>query len=57
MNNISIWKRLLFIILTVSIIFVIGYIIFTWRNLPDVEIPSEAQTVAPESEVKANETK
>ena len=57
MNNISIWKRLLFIFLTVSIIFIVGYFIFTWRNLPEIDIPDEAQTVAPGSEVKTNETK
>ena len=57
MNNISIWKRLLFIFLTVSIIFIVGYFIFTWRNLPEIDIPDDAQTVTLESEVKTNEKK
>ena len=33
MNEIKLWKRLAFVVLTILLIFVVGYIIFTWRNL------------------------
>ncbi len=41
MNNISIWKRLLFIFATLTLLFVVGYLIFTGKNLPERELPEE----------------
>lgn len=33
MNKITVWKRLLYILITVLIIFVVGYLVFTGGNL------------------------
>ena len=41
MNNISIWKRLLFIFATLILLFVVGYFIFTGKNLPERKLPAE----------------
>ena len=41
MNEISLWKRLLFIILTVTLIFAFSYIAFTWRAVSDEEVSFE----------------